>query len=595
MHSRIRGKSDRPHGWSTPPASPWSDEATTAAWSPQDLNDVVRHAGAEASLPPSAAEVEARAIEHAGADWLDVSNSWIETTAILDESSLLEDTELTLTTQPYLAPISAQLATAPLDADAIRSQRSSAASSGVTEAALLQPSAARPAPGRPLLTLGTTARPHLRAAGRQLALNGGPDADERSHEQRARSEPRSLQPSATDTLRSIPPLPQALRAGGPTFPRPVSALPQPSAARAFEPMPPTAAKTFGLTTAPELGAASIEQRPTGHTAPQAPSARTGAHPPIASTPAHRTGAHPPIASTPAHRTGAHPPISELRWIEPSSSRSVPLVRHAAPLELDDNPFAKPPLWRRTWVQGAALLAAVCGSSWFGYHLLTAERSPVLLSLHATAIPATTPPVPPETTTSAASDPAPQPTAAGALDATAARVSAPSRRRWMHRPRAAAQPNHAASSSPSADKTAQNAQLAELLPTEPSDSQQADPSSAAPTASDSAASAREQASANAVDLEHGKPKPNQADGFKTGSAAPPSDPNLGTLRLNSRPWADIFIDGRPYGHTPQQAIGLSSGQHLVKLSNREFGLTKIFLLEMAGGATVTRIVNMDEDQ
>jgi hypothetical protein len=39
---------------------------------------------------------------------------------------------------------------------------------------------------------------------------------------------------------------------------------------------------------------------------------------------------------------------------------------------------------------------------------------------------------------------------------------------------------------------------------------------------------------------------------------------GSLSVNAIPWANIFIDGRPAGHTPRRGVPLDAGRHLVKL-------------------------------
>jgi serine/threonine-protein kinase len=45
------------------------------------------------------------------------------------------------------------------------------------------------------------------------------------------------------------------------------------------------------------------------------------------------------------------------------------------------------------------------------------------------------------------------------------------------------------------------------------------------------------------------------------------PARGTLSVNSLPWASVFIDGRPAGHTPLERIRLSAGDHHIVLVSR----------------------------
>jgi serine/threonine-protein kinase len=42
------------------------------------------------------------------------------------------------------------------------------------------------------------------------------------------------------------------------------------------------------------------------------------------------------------------------------------------------------------------------------------------------------------------------------------------------------------------------------------------------------------------------------------------PSSGTLSINSVPWAQVSIDGRPIGHTPLRRVALPSGPHQVRL-------------------------------
>ena len=54
--------------------------------------------------------------------------------------------------------------------------------------------------------------------------------------------------------------------------------------------------------------------------------------------------------------------------------------------------------------------------------------------------------------------------------------------------------------------------------------------------------------------------------------PPSDPDPpvasggpGTLRVQTRPWSQVFVDGRLIGNTPQMSIQVSPGSHTLMLS------------------------------
>jgi hypothetical protein len=66
---------------------------------------------------------------------------------------------------------------------------------------------------------------------------------------------------------------------------------------------------------------------------------------------------------------------------------------------------------------------------------------------------------------------------------------------------------------------------------------------------------------------------------------------GTLRINSRPWAQVFVDGRLIGNTPQLNIPLSAGSHDVKLVNPQLGMRKGFGVKIRAGKVTTKIVEL----
>jgi serine/threonine protein kinase len=77
--------------------------------------------------------------------------------------------------------------------------------------------------------------------------------------------------------------------------------------------------------------------------------------------------------------------------------------------------------------------------------------------------------------------------------------------------------------------------------------------------------------------------------RTGSA--PAAKGSGTLKLNTRPWSQISIDGKPAGNTPQINLQLSAGTHIVTVSNPDFGVSKTFQVEIKADETVTRVLTL----
>lgn len=68
---------------------------------------------------------------------------------------------------------------------------------------------------------------------------------------------------------------------------------------------------------------------------------------------------------------------------------------------------------------------------------------------------------------------------------------------------------------------------------------------------------------------------------------------GVLRINSLPWAEVFIDGRKIGTTPQRRIVLPAGAHTVTLVNPELGMSRHLNVMIDAGVTSTRSVSLVE--
>lgn len=66
---------------------------------------------------------------------------------------------------------------------------------------------------------------------------------------------------------------------------------------------------------------------------------------------------------------------------------------------------------------------------------------------------------------------------------------------------------------------------------------------------------------------------------------------GTLRINSRPWSQVTIDGRAIGNTPQMNVALPAGNHRVTLVNPEFNLKKTLTITIKPGQVETQIISL----
>lgn len=74
---------------------------------------------------------------------------------------------------------------------------------------------------------------------------------------------------------------------------------------------------------------------------------------------------------------------------------------------------------------------------------------------------------------------------------------------------------------------------------------------------------------------------------------PTPPPLdGVLRINSRPWSRVFVDGEPVGDTPLRAVIVKPGLHEVRLVNPTFDVEKTFDMYVASGGVATHVELLD---
>jgi serine/threonine protein kinase len=62
--------------------------------------------------------------------------------------------------------------------------------------------------------------------------------------------------------------------------------------------------------------------------------------------------------------------------------------------------------------------------------------------------------------------------------------------------------------------------------------------------------------------------------------------MGTLRINTKPWTKIYINGRYKGVTPKLNIKLRAGTYKLRLVNPEFGIRKTYTITITAGKTRT---------
>ncbi|MGZ3406580.1 MAG: PEGA domain-containing protein, partial [Polyangia bacterium] len=67
---------------------------------------------------------------------------------------------------------------------------------------------------------------------------------------------------------------------------------------------------------------------------------------------------------------------------------------------------------------------------------------------------------------------------------------------------------------------------------------------------------------------------------------------GWLRLGSKPWTNILVDGKDTGlHTPQTHLKLAAGSHRITLTNPQFSIKETFSVEIKSGETETVIKDL----
>jgi hypothetical protein len=104
--------------------------------------------------------------------------------------------------------------------------------------------------------------------------------------------------------------------------------------------------------------------------------------------------------------------------------------------------------------------------------------------------------------------------------------------------------------------------------------------------------------SSVGSSYGSRKRRAVDSGEASAASAAEEPaagsgKTGTLRLNTRPWSQVSVDGKPVGNTPQPNLQLSPGKHKLTMSNPQLGLSRIVTITIKPGETLTQVVNLAE--
>lgn len=86
-------------------------------------------------------------------------------------------------------------------------------------------------------------------------------------------------------------------------------------------------------------------------------------------------------------------------------------------------------------------------------------------------------------------------------------------------------------------------------------------------------------------------PDQADPTPPRPTPPAASGAPGTLRINTRPWSQVYVDGRLIGNTPQMNVSLSPGRHNVTLVNPDFNIRQSISVTIVSGQVNTKIITL----
>jgi serine/threonine protein kinase len=89
----------------------------------------------------------------------------------------------------------------------------------------------------------------------------------------------------------------------------------------------------------------------------------------------------------------------------------------------------------------------------------------------------------------------------------------------------------------------------------------------------------------------KSKPSDDGKVSSPKPAATASGATGTLRVNTRPWSRVSVDGSIIGNTPQMNIPLKPGTHRVTLENSEFGVKRTISVSIRAGETITRVLTL----
>ncbi|MFI5309311.1 MAG: PEGA domain-containing protein, partial [Polyangiales bacterium] len=92
------------------------------------------------------------------------------------------------------------------------------------------------------------------------------------------------------------------------------------------------------------------------------------------------------------------------------------------------------------------------------------------------------------------------------------------------------------------------------------------------------------------------RPTPAPGQQAAEPAPApaaEGGGTGTLRVQTRPWSNVLVDGRMVGTTPLMNVPVSAGRHTLTFVNDDFGIRKTVKVQIEAGQVLTQVLTLTE--
>ncbi len=93
-----------------------------------------------------------------------------------------------------------------------------------------------------------------------------------------------------------------------------------------------------------------------------------------------------------------------------------------------------------------------------------------------------------------------------------------------------------------------------------------------------------------------PKPTPTPAIVETTPEPPPKPvGMGTIQVNAKPWANLFLDGAPFGRTPKKNVQIAAGKHTLRFvcANCDPAKTETVTFTLEPGGRFKKIVKFGE--